>query len=85
VARGFDRVNAYATAGGYDQAYLYDSALDDFLEATGSSATLNYASSSVSISDFSWVQAKSSAGGADSKSVDLIDYVLHLLGAWEDA
>ena len=84
VARGFDRVDAYATAGGNDRAYLYDSALDDYLEATGNRATLNYGASAVSVSDFAWVQAASTSAD-DEKCIELIDFALELLGAWEDA
>ena len=70
--------------GGNDRAYLYDSALDDYLEATGSSARLHYAASSVSASDFEGVWAISEAGGNDTKSVQTIDYILELLGLWLD-
>ena len=58
--------------------------LDDYLEATGSRATLSYAASSVSVSEFTWVGATSSSG-SDTKVVETIDFILELLGAWMDA
>ena len=86
LARGFDRVYANATAGGNDRACLYDSASNDFFEATGNRATLSFDESSVSASGFSWVEAIAGKGGDDTKCVRAVDFVLEMQEAdWADA
>jgi len=83
-AVSFERVEAYAGAGGYDRAYLYDSAGDDHLEASGNAAALSTADLSAWAYDFAWVSATSSQGGTDTKHVESIDFVLETEGAWNE-
>ncbi|MBN1590995.1 MAG: peptidase S8, partial [Pirellulales bacterium] len=84
-AEGFQFVRAHATAGGTDRAYLNDSAGDDRLNAADDLAQLIYGDGrSVSVYDFTWVQAVSSRGGTDTKQVETIDFVLQTPGSWID-
>jgi hypothetical protein len=57
--------------------------MNDYLEATGKRATLNYGAAVVMVSDFDWVQAASSSAG-DTKRIQTIDFILELLGLWAD-
>ncbi len=85
LAKGFRRVHAYATAGGNDVARMYDSAGNDQLVASGNSAEFLYADGkSVSVEDFTWVEASASNGGTDTKDVEPVDYVLQTSGDWLD-
>ena len=81
-AKGFRYVYAYATAGGTDKAYLYDSARNDRLKASGNLAQIYSDRFSVSAVGFDWVQAVSSSGGKNTKAVRSIDFVLKTVGRW---
>ena len=80
-AVGFREVIARG-GGGSDRAELDDSAGDDHLGAAAVWAELASGDARVRVEDFSWVRARSSRGGADTKHVDAVDYVLVTEGAW---
>ncbi|HYT89266.1 MAG TPA: hypothetical protein VEL76_11225 [Gemmataceae bacterium] len=65
-AQGFDVVRGNASAGGYDIAYLYDSAGNDHLVSTPTSTTLSGSGFSNSASYFDSVNVSASAGGYDT-------------------
>ncbi len=69
--------------GGYDTAVLHDSALDDALRAEFNSASLANDQLTCDVRDFSFVEARSEAGGTNSKSIaKTVDFVLRTLGPW---
>jgi PKD repeat protein len=74
--------------GGYDRAYLFDSAGDDLLSLDGKSARLTpWAGDEFWIEavDFDWVRAAGTAGGQDAKQLNgPIDFVLETEGNWTD-
>ena len=70
--------------GGNDNGMLYDSAGDDQLAATGSKATLSATDYLAELIAFERVQAISAAGGDDTATQQTIDYVLELIGDWND-
>ena len=73
--------------GGQDEAVLYDSSGDDFLEADEDWATLSYGNRTrIKLQELvtgSTVTAISSHGGHDTKRIKAIDFVLITLGPWE--
>ena len=72
-------------AGGNDKAYLYDFLSSDHLQASGNMAQLSNATWSVALYDFALVQATSSKGGTDTRTILPVDYVLETVGPWSDA
>lgn len=86
MAVNFDSVTGYSLNGGNDEAYLYDSALGDFLAADGDWVTLSNDELGFAyrVFGFDAVNAEST-GGDDVKDVDAsVDYLL-ATGAWTDA
>jgi hypothetical protein len=81
-ARGFQQVTAHGS-GGYDQATLFDSALDDHFAATGDLATLRNAAFVTWVYDYDLVRTVSDSGGNDRAEVDAVDYVLQVVGPWD--
>ena len=81
-ARGFDRITARAS-GGYDQATLFDSALDDHFAATGDRAQMQSSALVTWVYDFDRVRAVSDSGGHDTAEVDAVDYLLQTSGPWD--
>ena len=76
-----------AGGGGYDRAYLFDSAGDDLLALDGKSAGSHRGHRRVlSGGDhFDWVRAAGTAGGQNSKQLNgPIDFVLETEGNWTD-
>ncbi|NLS96729.1 MAG: cadherin-like domain-containing protein [Planctomycetaceae bacterium] len=72
------------SGGGDDDAVLHDSALDDLLTAEFNSVSLVNDEFACELRDFSFVKARSEAGGDDSKSIARnIDFVLKALGDWD--
>jgi len=64
------------------QAELFDSSGDDFLIAQGSLAALTGSDFSQTVVGFTKVRASALAGGVDSLSEGVIDYVLEKIGSW---
>ncbi len=81
-ARGFDKITARAS-GGYDQATLFDSALNDHFAASGDHAELRNSSLVTWIYDFDRVRAVSDSGGHDTAKLDAVDYILQVSGPWD--
>jgi hypothetical protein len=81
-ARGFQQITARAS-GGYDQATLFDSALNDHFAATGDHAELRNSALVTWIYDFDRVRAVSDSGGHDTAELDAVDYILQVSGPWE--
>ncbi len=77
-----------AGGGGYDRAYLFDSAGDDLLSLEGKSARLtSWGTDEFSLEaiDFDWVRAAGTAGGQNSKQLNgPLDFVLETEGNWTD-
>jgi len=82
TAKAFDEVYAQAGAGGLDEAYLEDSAGDDWLWAGGPMVRLSYPDRFAQASDFSLVAAIGTTGRNTKTIAPEVDYLV-LLGAWE--
>ena len=83
----FDRVFADAGAGTDDQAYLWDSILDDLLEVSGDSATLSRAGTPFlfEVASFDYVRAESRTSGDDDTVIEGgHSFELDLEGWWEN-
>jgi len=65
LAGGFTRVDAYASAGGYDTGEMHDSAGDDTFSATPTEASLQGAAYLYRAVGFEFVEALATAGGSD--------------------
>jgi hypothetical protein len=71
------------SGGGYDTAVLHDSVFDDVLRAEFDSVSLANIEFACELRDFSFVQARSEAGGVNTKSIaKSVDFVLQTLGKW---
>jgi subtilisin family serine protease len=81
-ARGFQRITARASSG-YDQATLFDSALDDHFAATGDLAHMRNAALATWVYDFDQIRAVSDSGGHDTAEIDAVDYILQVSGPWD--
>ncbi len=68
--------------GGDDNAIVYDSTGDDDLTATGNKATVSGVNYLAELIAFERMQAISEAGGDDTVERQTIDYVLELIGDW---
>ena len=82
-AKYFEEVIAHATTGN-DQAWLFDSAGNDLLEAADDWARLTIAGRTAEIDGFSTVRADSSQGGQDNKNVSAVDFLMFTDGPWLD-
>jgi hypothetical protein len=83
-ASGFDNVYAYATAGGVDRAYLYDSAAADAFFGQDDIGRLSGPGFYNQAKGFDFVSAIGTAGGVDRFTrVDPLSYVLSQSGSWE--
>ncbi len=78
---GFRNVTARASSG-YDQATLFDSALNDQFSAAGNSARLHNSALVTWVFDFDRVRAVSDSGGNDTAELDAVDYILQISGTW---
>jgi hypothetical protein len=81
-AESFESVRVLGQ-GGDDTAALYDSALDDHLEASGNQVRISSARATVTVSDFTRLTAYSRHGGRDTQEVEAIDFLLGLVGQWQ--
>jgi len=81
-ARGFQNITARASSG-YDQATLFDSALNDQFSASGNGAQLHSSALVTWVFDFDRVCAVSDSGGNDTAELDAVDYILQVSGAWQ--
>ena len=81
-ARRFEKTIARASSG-YDQATLYDTALDDHFAAVGDLAQMQNSSLVTWAYDFDRVRAVSDSGGHDTAEIDAVDYILQVSGAWD--
>ena len=81
-AKGFDAVNAYATAGGYDQAYLYDSAGNDTLYGSSHYVFMQSSTHSIYATGFDYVSGVSVNGGNDRLQISATDYYFSHYGDW---
>ncbi len=82
-AKYFEEVIAHATTGN-DQAWLFDSAGNDLLEAADDWARLTIAGRTSEIEGFDTVRADSSQGGQDNKKLDAVDFLMFTDGPWLD-
>ena len=87
-ARGFSSVSAQATQGGYDKAKLWDTGVDDLLEATGDRVKMSRNGESLDllyeVMAFEFVKGRSVNGGNDTSAIDgplAVDLVLE--GDWD--
>ena len=84
-AEGFDKVNAYATAGGADKASLFDSPGNDVLFGRSNQFVLDIpGTTQVQGQDFAEVEATSGTGDRDTLDVCAVDYLFRALGTWEN-
>lgn len=81
-ARHFERTIARAS-NGYDQATLFDTALDDHFAAVGDLAKMQNSALVTWAYDFDRVRAVSDSGGHDTAELDAVDYILQVSGAWD--
>ncbi len=69
-------------SGGNDKAYLYDSTVDDYFQASGSGAQLRNELTVTWLDGFEYVRAIATGGGANHAEVAAVDYLLELDGNW---
>jgi hypothetical protein len=69
-------------AGGNDRATLHDSALADSLQASGHAVTVSNSLAASTLRNFETVNASSTHGGGDTKTLQAIDFVLSRDGVW---
>ena len=84
----FESVSAEATQGGYDKAKLWDTGVDDLLQATGDQVKLSRNAGDLDllyeVMAFEFVKARSINGGNDTTADDgtvTVDLVLE--GEWD--
>ena len=82
-AVGFGRVNATSSAGGNDQAYLYDSPGNDSIVVGGNSTILAVPGVVTQVKGFDTVFATRTKG-TDTEHVAAHDFVYQQLGGWTD-
>lgn len=93
TARKFDEYYLEANNGGYDRAKLHDSVLDDYLEASGNSASLSRDSGSLDLLyeaiGFEWVKVYGTEDTDEitnrntSNVAEPLDFILMWYGQWE--
>jgi len=88
TAKGFAKTTAYGVKSDADRAILYDSALDEYLEADATKdptrAILSNSDRILEMYGFAHVKAYRSAGNDTKHVVEPLDFVLQTVGDWID-
>ena len=82
VARGFDVNNAFAHAGGDDNAILVDSNGDDRFVGRSNRGFLSNGTYRNFVSTFDEVEIRGINGGTNTLDVDSLLYILEEIGDW---
>jgi hypothetical protein len=81
--KNFDHVHSDG-GGGNDRAWIFDDVGDDTIEASGDSFGMVDSALEYWGIDFEEVVAQSQRGGKDRAEVGVVDYLLRLIGAWQE-
>ncbi len=80
----FEQMEADGGHGGDDRAFLHDSAGDDLLQAADNWTQIAYGNQTVLSRDFQRVKTMPSSGGADTKQIQAVDFLLEMVTPWLD-